>query len=121
MKLGIRICERRKKLGYTQVQLGELVHLDATTISKIEHGERTLSTEQLERFAKALHTTERWLLHGEGPYEASEEERDGPQAVAQLRADNAKLRGQLEEAKGTSANLLDLIKDMIHSLRGGNG
>jgi transcriptional regulator with XRE-family HTH domain len=121
MKLGIRICERRKKLGYTQVQLGEIVHLDASTISKMEHGERQPSIDQLERLAKALHTTERWLLHGEGPYEASEEERDGPKAVAQLRADNAKLRGQLEEVKGNNANLLTFIKDMIHSLRGGNG
>lgn len=121
MKLGYRIKERRLKLGYTQVQFGELVHLDAATISRIEHGDRKLTTEELERFATALHTTEKWLLHGEGPEEASEEERDGPKAVAQLRADNAKLRGQLEEAKGTSASLLDLIKDMIHSRREGNG
>ncbi|MGV3637753.1 MAG: helix-turn-helix domain-containing protein [Flavobacteriales bacterium] len=121
MKLGIRICERRKKLGYTQVQLGEIVQLDASTISKIEHGERQPSIDQLERLAKALHTTERWLLHGEGPEEASEEERAGPTTEEHLRQDNARLRGQVEELKGANANLLTFMKELMQNIRGGNG
>lgn len=121
MKLGIRICERRKKLGYTQVQLGELVHLDASAICKFERDERQPSIDQLERLAKVLHTNERWLLHGEGPAEASEEERVGPTAVDHLREDNARLRGQVEELKGANANLLTFMKELMQNLRGGNG
>lgn len=95
--------------------------MDASAICKFERDERQPSINQLERLAKVLHTNERWLLHGDGPAEASDEERVGPTAVDHLREDNARLRGQVEELKGANANLLTFMKELMQNLRGGNG
>jgi len=122
MKLGDRIKERRLKLGLTQRQLGELVHMDPSLISHHEHGDRTLTTEQLERFTKALQTSEVWLLRGEGPADASEKEALELNDVRSLRESNAKLSGQLEESKGTIMFLKDLLRDLFPgSRREGSG
>ena len=41
-------------MGLTQSQLGELVGMDAPTISRIERGHRSLSYDQVSRLASAL-------------------------------------------------------------------
>ena len=52
--LGKRIKEIRKKKGYTQEQLAEIVNIDITTLSGIESGRHFPSLVTLERIAKTL-------------------------------------------------------------------
>ena len=52
--LGKRIKEIRKKKGYTQEQLAEIVNIDITTLSGIESGRHFHSLVTLEKIAKTL-------------------------------------------------------------------
>lgn len=52
--LGKRIKEIRKKRGYTQEKLAELLEISASSISKIESGIFHPSEENLENIAKVL-------------------------------------------------------------------
>ena len=51
---GKKIKELRKKHGYTQAQLAELVSVDDKHISCIESGKNFPSPDLLERFANSL-------------------------------------------------------------------
>lgn len=53
-RLGKRIAERRKALGWTQDALAERVAVDAETISRFERGAHLPSLPTLERLAAAL-------------------------------------------------------------------
>ena len=61
-KLGLRIKEVRKSLGYSQEKLAEIINMDIPNLSNIECGKRFMTAETLEKIAKALHTTERELF-----------------------------------------------------------
>jgi transcriptional regulator with XRE-family HTH domain len=52
--LGKRIKEIRKKRGYSQEKLSELVDIEQHTLSYIETGNNFCSAETLERLIKAL-------------------------------------------------------------------
>lgn len=55
MTLGERIKLRRKELGLTQVQLGEMVHKSSQVVSNWERGYTTaMSPEDLQNIAQAL-------------------------------------------------------------------
>lgn len=51
---GRKIKEYRKRKGYTQAQLAELVNVDDKHISCIESGKNFPSPDLIERFAQAL-------------------------------------------------------------------
>jgi transcriptional regulator with XRE-family HTH domain len=53
-RLGKRIAERRKGLGWTQDRLAERMGVDAETISRFERGAHLPSLPTLERLATAL-------------------------------------------------------------------
>ena len=53
-RIGKRIADRRKVLGWTQEQLAERVRVDAETISRFERGVNLPSLPTLERLAAAL-------------------------------------------------------------------
>ena len=53
-KLGKKVRELRKALGWTQENLEEYSGLDRTYISDIERGVRNPSLKSLEKLAKAL-------------------------------------------------------------------
>lgn len=52
--LGKRIKEIRKKSGYTQEKLAEIIGIDITTLSGIESGRHYPSLVTLEKIAKVL-------------------------------------------------------------------
>jgi transcriptional regulator with XRE-family HTH domain len=58
---GNRVTERRKRLGFSQAQLAELVEREQQTISKIEAGLAVPRVDLMEAIAKAL-GTKPWLL-----------------------------------------------------------
>lgn len=49
-KMGQNIREIRKKRGYSQEQLAEIMQISRTTISKIENGKFSISIDYLVKF-----------------------------------------------------------------------
>ncbi|MBR1497902.1 MAG: helix-turn-helix transcriptional regulator [Oscillospiraceae bacterium] len=55
--MNMRIVERRKKLGYTQIKMQMLTGIDQSEYSKMEKGKRGISMEQCRQIALALNTS----------------------------------------------------------------
>ena len=63
MTLGERIKSRRKQLGYTQLELAEMVGFTSkSAISKIEQDERDLNQDKIMPMAKALNVSPAYLM-----------------------------------------------------------
>ena len=63
MNENIRIRQRRMDLGMSQEELAELVgYTGRSAIARIESGRNKVSISKIPTFAKALHTTEAYLL-----------------------------------------------------------
>jgi transcriptional regulator with XRE-family HTH domain len=69
MTFGGRLKEARKARGLTAVELGELADVSNSGISRWEQGKRAPGGAYVQRLAKALGVTDRWLMSGEGPRE----------------------------------------------------
>ena len=68
MTLGERIKLRRKELGLTQVQLGEMVHKSYQVVSNWERGYTTaMSPEDLQNIAQALNVNISELMDNPAP------------------------------------------------------
>lgn len=72
MDLGTRLKMRRKQIGLSQEQLGELVNFHVNTVRRWENGSRSPDAGTLQEIAKALDTTTTYLLG----------ETDAPQVLA---------------------------------------
>lgn len=69
-EIGARVCERRKELGLTQVQIrarveAEGVHISRTQYSRIELGRSLLNAAEIIALAQVLEVSDRWLLRGQ--------------------------------------------------------
>ena len=64
-----RLRDARTLAGLTQKQAAAILGVHRPTISQIESGQRRVSTEELQRFAKAYDVSASWLL-GEGTDDA---------------------------------------------------
>jgi transcriptional regulator with XRE-family HTH domain len=62
--IGDAIRFRRKKFGFTQETLAELVELNPKYLGEIERGEKIISIEALLRIAKAVKTPIREFFRG---------------------------------------------------------
>lgn len=62
---GLRITQRRKKLGWTQETLAEKADLSPQFISYAESGKRAMRPENLLKIAAALGVSADYLLTGE--------------------------------------------------------
>lgn len=64
-KIGDRIKQLREKNGYTTVELGKIIGVYGTAISKYELGQVTnIPLKRIEALAKALGTTTEYLING---------------------------------------------------------
>ena len=70
-KIGAFIAERRKELGYTQEQLGELVGVSDKAVSKWERGICFIDVSGAHLLAMALKTDLLTLMNGEAPNDNS--------------------------------------------------
>lgn len=62
-EVGKRIKARRKQLGLTQKQLGELVSLSEGSVSRYESGSiKDAPTQKLNDFASALNIEVAWII-----------------------------------------------------------
>lgn len=55
--LGFRITEKRKRLGLSQSQLGEMLGTSHAAVSDIERGKTNLNVEDISKIALLLKTT----------------------------------------------------------------
>ncbi len=56
-KVGQRIKELRKRIGYSQERLANEAEVDRTYVTDVENGRRNISVEVLERLIGALEVT----------------------------------------------------------------
>ncbi len=61
-ELGKRIAQAREVERLTQGELAALLDVDRTAISKMENGQRAVSTLEIARIAEALHRSVTWFL-----------------------------------------------------------
>lgn len=66
-KLGARIRSLREQRRITQAAFGEALHLDQSTVSRIEDGSRSLTARELASTSSALGVTIAELLGEEMP------------------------------------------------------
>lgn len=60
--VGRRVQEARKRVGLSGADLGKLLDLDKTQISKIESETRKITPQEMPKLARALRVTPQWLL-----------------------------------------------------------
>lgn len=60
--LGKHIREERKKLGYTQEQLAELINISSAYLGQIERGERSITLDKLIPLSKQLNVSIDYLI-----------------------------------------------------------
>ena len=60
--LGERIKSRRKELRMSQEELGNRIGFTKSSISRIEHGDRAVSFENINKIASILEVDQKWLL-----------------------------------------------------------
>lgn len=60
--LGNRIKSRRKELKMSQEELGNRIGFTKSSISRIEHGDRAVSFENINKIASVLEVDQKWLL-----------------------------------------------------------
>lgn len=108
-RLGQRIAEQRKALGWTQDQLAEQVGVDTETVSRFERGVAVPSVLTLDKLANVLNTNVSSLLSEASPSPSDQALRisawldrlpseDGVFVVAQIKA----LCDHLHQQRGTA-------------------
>ena len=61
----MNIREARKRAGFSQAELGALVGLDQSGISRLERGERPMTLDTLRQFARVMNVPLTDLFDGE--------------------------------------------------------
>lgn len=64
-EIGIRLSLARKRVGYTQEQLGELTGLSIKMISAAENGHKAMRPENIVKICDCLSVSTDYLLKGE--------------------------------------------------------
>lgn len=62
--IGSRLREARKNAGMFQADAAEKMGMSRPTLSAIESGKRTVTAEEIIRFAELYHVTSEYLLYG---------------------------------------------------------
>lgn len=64
-EIGMRLSSARKRVGYTQEQLGELTGLSIKMISAAENGHKAMRPENIVKICDCLSISTDYLLKGE--------------------------------------------------------
>lgn len=101
--IGARLKQARNKVGLTQPDLADLIHVHFRTIQNYESGERDIPLDLLDALATFTQTTSEWLLYGE-EVAAIQPLSDAVEARLQGLEDG---QARTEEALGAQRALLD--------------
>lgn len=63
-KAGVRIGDKRRKMGLRQAEVNEMINLNNKYLSQVESGKTIPSIDALMRICAALHTTPNHILLG---------------------------------------------------------
>lgn len=63
--IGRRIQEERIKIGCTQIQFAEMLHMSVSQLARLEAGTRTLSLQTLTDLVNLTDTNADYLLYGD--------------------------------------------------------
>ena len=66
MEINVRIKELREKNGYTQKNIADFLSVDQSFVSKIENGERSLTSDMISNLSALFGTTVLSLLNDTG-------------------------------------------------------
>lgn len=102
MTIGEKIKARRKELGMTTEELGKLIGVQRSAITKYEKDKVDLKSKQLQEIAKALQTTAYALMPDDDPYQ------DRLEALHQ----NPRLRLLFDHTRKMSSNDVELMIQM---------
>lgn len=102
VQLGTRIAERRKTLGLTQAQLGELVSVTQQQIASFEIGRRRMPISTLPALARALGISIEALI--------------GEQTKGAKRGPAPKLQQQLERIQSLPKAKQRIVHELIDSV-----
>ncbi|MBP3409518.1 MAG: helix-turn-helix transcriptional regulator [Clostridia bacterium] len=64
-EIGKRIQDERIKLGYTQIQFAEILHMSVSQMARLEGGTRTPSLQVLTDIVVLTETSADYLLYGD--------------------------------------------------------
>lgn len=67
MALADRLKEARRRKGWTQEYVAELLHVDRTAYGRYETGKSDLTAQQLQTVAALFEVSPAWLLEWDGP------------------------------------------------------
>lgn len=119
--VGKRIKERRLELGLSAEELAPMVGLSAATIYRYENGEiKKVNTTKLQPFAKALKTTEAYLMGWSEKIENNQEVQEDNELL-ELRESmrrNPKIRILFSAARGIKEEHIELATAMLNALKG---
>ena len=63
-EIGIRICNRRKQLNFTQEQIAEQMDVSIQMISNLERGNKAIKIENLVKISEILKVSTDYILLG---------------------------------------------------------
>ena len=119
--VGKRIKERRIELGLSAEELAPMVGLSPATIYRYENGEiKKVNTTKLQPFAKALKTTEAYLMGWSEKIENNQEvqEDDELYELREAMRRNPKVRILFSAARGIKEEHIELATAMLNALKG---
>ena len=119
--IGKRIKERRIQMGISAEELAPMVGLSAATIYRYDKGDiKKVNTTKLQPFAKALETTEAYLMGWEDAAE-SEAEADQESELWELREElrrNPDIRMLFSASKGAKKEHIQAAVAILNTLKG---
>ena len=119
--IGKRIKERRIQMGISAEELAPMVGLSAATIYRYEKGDiKKVNTTKLQPFAKALETTEAYLMGWEETVE-SETETEQDDELWELREElrrNPDMRMLFSASRGAKKEHIQAAAAMLNALKG---
>ena len=122
LDIGTRIKSLRTQCGMSQNELAQKIgYTSRTTISKIESGNIKITTEDVVKFAKSLHTTVPYLM-GWNENENNEQSQSyylSPETskIAQQIYDNKELSLLFDAAKDAEPEDLQTVHSMLMALK----
>jgi transcriptional regulator with XRE-family HTH domain len=119
--IGKRIKERRIQMGISAEELAPMVGLSAATIYRYEKGDiKKVNTTKLQPFAKALETTEAYLMGWEETADA-DTGTDQDEELWELREElrrNPEIRMLFSASKGAKKEHIQAAVAILNTLKG---
>ncbi len=103
MTIGLRLRHLRRQHGLSQKEFGDRIGELASTVSKLENGERRFFAETLEAIRKEFDVNLEWLVSGEGEMDKN--------SVIQIREQRLHVEGFTGKLESAFRELMEMLKN----------